>query len=87
MTTPQKYNPVLVGKTILNEVVEQLPTFWTAHFLIERIVSDPKDKREVETAEEALGKLQNSKLIRLGTDKLVEPTSAGLEAVNPPGSA
>jgi hypothetical protein len=86
VTTPQKYKPTLVGKTILNEVVEQLPTLWTAHFLVERTVSDAKDKREVETAEKALDKLRRSKLIRLGTDELVEPTGAGLDAANSPGS-
>lgn len=86
MTTQRKYNAALVGKTILNEAVEQLPTRWTAYFLIERIVSDPKDKKEVETAEMALDKLQESGLIRLGTDELVEPTDAGFKAANSPGA-
>jgi hypothetical protein len=87
VTTPQKYDPTAVRKTILNEVIQQLPTLWTTHFLIERIVSDPEDTREVETAEEALNKLRGSKLIRLGTHELVEPTSGGLDAANAPGSA
>lgn len=86
MTTQRKYNAELVGKTILNEAVKQLPARWTAYFLIERIVSDPKDKREVETAEKALGKLQESGLIRLGMDELVEPTDAGFKAATPSGA-
>jgi hypothetical protein len=77
--TSPKYDPTAVGKKILAEVVDQLPALWTAEFLIaERIVSDPKDKREVEAAEWALDNLQRSGKIRLGTNELVEPTSAAL---------
>lgn len=77
--TPPKYDPAAVGKKILAEVVDQLPALWTAEFLIaERIVSDPKDKREVETAERGLENLRRSGKVRLGTNDLVEPTDAAL---------
>ena len=81
MSTPTKCSPARVRKKILAEVIDQLPTVWAAYFLItERIVSDPKDKREVETAEEALGQLQNSGLVTLDRDELVRPTNAGFNA-------
>ncbi len=81
MSTPAKYSPAKVKRKILAEVTDQLPTVWAAYFLItERIVSDPKDEREVEIAEEALDQLQNSGLITLGRDEMVRPTNAGLNA-------
>jgi hypothetical protein len=81
MTVPKKYRPSAVAKRMLAEVIDQLPTVWAAHYLItERIVSDPKDKREVETAEKALSKLKRSGLITVDGDGLVRPTNAGLDA-------
>lgn len=81
MSTPAKYSPTEVRKKILTEVIDQLPTVWVAYFLItERIVSDPKDKREVETAERALDNLESSSLVRLGKDELVEPTDRAFDA-------
>ncbi len=76
--TPPKYDPAAVGKKILAEAVGQLPALWTAPFLIERIVTDCKDRREVETAERALDNLRRSGRVRLGEDELVEPTDAAL---------
>jgi len=81
MRTPAKYSPAKVKGKILAEVIDQLPTVWAAYFLItERIVSDPNDKREVETAEKALDQLQNSGLVTLDRDEMVRPTHAGLNA-------
>jgi hypothetical protein len=81
VSTPAKYSPAKVRQKILAEVIDQLPTVWAAYFLItERIVSDPKDKREVETAEKALDNLQSSSLVRLGKDELVEPTDRAFGA-------
>jgi hypothetical protein len=81
VSTPLKYSPAAVGRKILAEVIDQLPTLWAAHFLItERIVSDPKDKREVETAERALDNLQRSGLVQLNRDELVEPTDRAFGA-------
>lgn len=83
MTTPKTYDPASVARTILSDVLEQHPTLWAAPFLIERIVADCKDKRELETAEEALCKLRCAKLIRLGRDELVEPTRAAFARRDP----
>lgn len=81
VSTPAKYSPAKVKVKILAEVIDQLPTVWAAHFLItERIVSDPKDRREVETAEKALSQLQDSGLVTLDRDELVRPTDAGFNA-------
>jgi hypothetical protein len=81
VTVPKKYSPAAVGKRILAEVIDQLPTVWAAHFLItERVISDPKDKREVETAERALDKLQRAGLVTVDGDELVRPTNDGLDA-------
>jgi hypothetical protein len=81
VSTPAKYSPAKVRQKILAEVIDQLPTVWAAYFLItERIVSDPKDKREVETAERALDNLQSSSLVRLDKDELVEPTDRAFGA-------
>lgn len=81
MSTPAKYSPAKVKRKILAEVIDQLPTVWAAYFLItERIVSDPKDEREIETAEKALDQLQNSGLVTLDRDEMVRPTNAGLNA-------
>ncbi len=78
--TPSKYDPRAVGKKILAEAIDQLPALWTAEFLIERIITDPKDRREIETAERALDNLRRSGKVRLDADELVEPTRAGLNA-------
>jgi len=34
VSTPKKYSPTSVGKRILAEVIDQLPTAWAAHYLI-----------------------------------------------------
>jgi hypothetical protein len=76
-----KYRPPKVREKILGEVIDQLPTIWAAYFLItERIVSDPKDKREVEVAEKALDKLKREGLVTLDRDEMVRPTNAALNA-------
>jgi hypothetical protein len=73
MSTPAKYRPAEVGRKLLAEAIDQLPALWTAPFLIERVVTDRKDKREIETAEKALDNLRRSGRVRLGEDELVEP--------------
>lgn len=81
MSTPAKYSAAKVREKILAEVIDQLPTVWAAYYLIrERIVSDPKDMREVETAKKALNHLQDSGLVTLDQDEMVRPTNAGLNA-------
>jgi hypothetical protein len=71
--TPPKYDTAAVGRKLLAEAIDQLPALWTAEFLIERVVADRKDKREMETAERALDNLERAGKVRLGTDELVEP--------------
>jgi hypothetical protein len=81
VSVPAKYSPAKVKRKILAEVIDQLPTVWAAYFLItERIVSDPKDEREIKAAEKALDQLQNSGLVTLDRDEMVRPTNAGFNA-------
>lgn len=78
---PPKYDPKLVEETMLIEIIEQHPTRLTVGELVSRIVADPDDSREVETATEAIRSLRRSTLIRYrGDDELVEPTQAALRA-------
>lgn len=78
---PSKYNPDLVGQVILNEIIEQHPVRRTIGELSLRIVADPDDVREVETAIEAVRDLRRSGLVRYRDDDLlVEPTQPALRA-------
>jgi hypothetical protein len=79
--TPPKYNPTLVGETILIEIIEQHPTRLTVDELALRIVSDPDDSGEVEAATDAIRDLRRACLVRYrNDDRLVEPTQAALRA-------
>lgn len=79
--TPPKYNPELVGQVILIEVIEHHPARLTVDELALRIVADPDDTTEVETATEAVRDLRRSGLIRYrNDDEVVEPTHAALRA-------
>jgi aryl-alcohol dehydrogenase-like predicted oxidoreductase len=79
--TPPKYNPKLVEHAILVEVIEQHPSRLTIRELTLRIVSDPDDSTEVETATDAIRDLRRSGLVRYrNDDQLVEPTQAALRA-------
>lgn len=80
MSIPAKYRPAVVEGKLLAEAIDQLPTLWTAEFLIERVVTDRKDKREVETAERALDNLQRLGKVRLGSEELVEPIVSSTRA-------
>lgn len=79
--TPPKYSPKLVEETMLIEIIEQHPLRLTVGELVLRIVADPDDNREVETAKEAIRNLRRSGLARYrDDDELVEPTQAALHA-------
>lgn len=79
--TPPKYNPELVEQVILIEVIEHHPARLTVDELALRIVSDPADDTEVETAIEAVRDLRRSGLIRYrNDDEVVEPTQVALRA-------
>lgn len=77
--TPPKYTPKLVEETMLIEIIEQHPLRLTISELVLRIVADPDDNREVETATEAIRNLRRSAVVRYRhDDELVEPTQAAL---------
>jgi hypothetical protein len=79
--SPPEYDLAIVGQVILVEVVERHPARLTVDELALRIVSDPDDEREVETATEAVRDLRRACLVRYrNDDKLVEPTQAALRA-------
>ncbi len=78
---PPKYNPELVAQVILEEAIELYPQRLTVGELSLRIVSDPDDGREVETASEAICDLRRSGLFRYrNDDQVVEPTHAAFSA-------
>jgi hypothetical protein len=80
-TTPPKYNSTRVGEVILIEIIEQHPARLTVDELALRIVSDPDDGEEVETATDAVRDLRRACLVRYrNDDRLVEPTQAALRA-------
>ncbi len=64
---------------ILVEVVEQHPLRLTIGELAGRIVADPDDVTEVETARAAIRDLRRATLVRYrNEDELVEPTQAAI---------
>lgn len=81
VATPPKYNPALVAQVILEEAIELHPQRLTVGELALRIVSDPDDGVEVETANEAILDLRRSGLLRYrNDDQVVEPTHAAFSA-------
>ena len=80
--TPPKYNPRVGAQVILEEAVELHPEFLTAWELSLRIIADADDRREVETAMQAIRDLRQAGLFKNGNDdEAVEPTPAALLAV------
>jgi hypothetical protein len=80
-TTPPEYNPKLVERVILQEAVDLHPQRLTVRELALRIVIDPDDAREIETAVSAICSLKRMGLIDYRHDeKLVKPTFAALHA-------
>jgi hypothetical protein len=66
-------------QVILLEVLEQDPARLTVDELALRIVADPSDRTEVETATTAVRDLRRACLVRYRNDDLlVEPTQAAL---------
>jgi hypothetical protein len=77
-----KYNLSLVAALILEEAVELHPRHLTARELSLRIVIDPDDSREIETATGAIEDLREAGLLsHRNDDEVVEPTRAALRAV------
>jgi radical SAM superfamily enzyme YgiQ (UPF0313 family) len=77
-----KYNRPVVAQAILEAAVELHPKLLTARELSLRIIADPKDRREVETARQAIDDLKQSGLFAdRDDDEVAEPTAAALHAV------
>ena len=79
--TPPKYDLAIVESVILEVAAELHPRHLTARELSLRIVSDADDRREVETAAQAIRNLREFGLFRDRDDEIVEPTPAALRAV------
>jgi hypothetical protein len=76
-----KYNPDAVAQAILVEVLDLHPERLTVSGWLLRIVADPDDGIEVETATEAIHGLRASGLIDYrNDDRVVEATYAALRA-------
>jgi hypothetical protein len=74
---PPRYNATLVARAILEEAIDLHPQRLTVDELSLRVVADPADGREVETASEAIRDLRRSGLLRYrNDDRVVEPTHA-----------
>lgn len=70
-----KYDPELVERAALEEVLRRRPKRLTVAELSLRIVGNPEDGLEVETAITAIHSLRASGLVRYqNDDQLVEPT-------------
>jgi hypothetical protein len=79
--TPPKYNVAIVEAVILAVAAELHPEHLSAGGLSLRIVSDPDDSREVETAAQAIRNLREFGLFSDRDDGIVEPTQAALRAL------
>lgn len=80
--TSPKYNRPVVAQAILEVAVELHPELLAARELSLRIIADPEDRREVETAMQAIDDLKQSGLFAdRDDDEVAEPTAAALHAV------
>ena len=80
--TSPKYNRQVVAQAILEVAVELHPSLLSARELSLRIIADPRDRREVETAMQAIDDLKQSGLFAdRDDDETTEPTGAALHAV------
>ena len=79
--TPPQYNVAKVEAVILEVAAELHPEHLTARDLSLKIVRDPDDSREVETATRAISNLREYGLIADRDDEIVEPTRGALRAV------
>jgi hypothetical protein len=87
MSNSPAYDPEIVARSILEEVIRLHPERLTVAELSLKIMGDPEDEREVETAGEAIQSLRASGLVRYrNDDRLVEPTQAVLRYVALMGS-
>jgi hypothetical protein len=78
-TSPQ-YDVAIVEAVILEVAAELHPQSLTAKELALKIISDPDDAKEVETAARAIRGLCESGLLSDGDGETVQPTPAALRA-------
>jgi hypothetical protein len=79
-SVPPKYDVATVEAVLLEAAVELHPRHLTPRDLSLEIVGDPDDRREVETAAEAIRNLRELGLFSAGEDGIVAPTPAALRA-------
>lgn len=79
--TSPNYNVAIVEAVILEVAAELHPQNLTAKELALKIINDPDDTREVETAAQAIRELRDLGLFCDGDGEIVMPTPAGLHAV------
>ncbi len=75
-----KYDVVVVEAVILEVAAELHPMLLTPRDLARRVISDPDDKRELETAAQAIRGLREFGLLSK-EEEIAEPTLAALRAV------
>jgi hypothetical protein len=80
--TPPKYDVSIVEAVILEVAAELHPEHLPARELSLKIVSDPDDSRELETAAQAIRGLREFGLFKVQEDEIVEPTPAALRAAS-----
>jgi hypothetical protein len=74
-----KYDSDVVGGIALLEIIEN-PRSMTVREIALRIVADPGDCLEMNTAIRAICELRRFCLVRYGDDELIEPTQAAVRA-------
>jgi len=78
--TSPNYNVAIVEAVILEVAAELHPQNLTAKELALKIINDPDDTREVETAAQAIRGLREFGLFASRDDEIVQPTPAALRA-------
>ena len=76
-----KYDVAIVEAVILEVAAELHPDCLTTMELSLEIVGDAGDRRELDTATQAIRNLREFGLFRVRDDDVVEPTHAALRAV------
>lgn len=79
--TSPKYNVAIVEALILEVAAEFHPDHLSSDALTLKIVGDPDDGREIETAAQAIRGLREFGLLEDRDDDIVQPTPAALRAV------
>jgi hypothetical protein len=78
--TPAKYNIAIVEEVVLLAAAELNPKHLAVDDFVRRIVGNPEDSREIETAARAIQGLREFGLLKDRDDEVVEPTQAALRA-------